>query len=504
MYACDEPSGTVTASLRYGSIIVARAAKTVTVTQPTIAIYPQLGAHTTVMEGEPLRFTVTISTAPLEKLTVTLSIGQAPEASSFLTGDIPSTIDIEAGTTSADFVLNTINDEVDEPDGTVVVAVVRGDGYNLGDPTAQIATVEDNDTPAIPIGLRANGNINNGEVDVWWDAATGVTSYDLRYAVDCPGATLYSFPYGCEPGPWTTVTGITSSSKRLSAGDDSGNQLSTNVVTYRLEVRTVNDDMETSDWSQLAFIHPSDSPPAIGNDNGFTRLPHVATASLYAYLPNNELEYIICDHTRPSAVRTDASRIATHVENWESVAKESRNSNMLTITRLTQNLPEGACDPPGRAATTLVGTGHNEVMFVDKKFMEMAQCSMEGFGREPAPSCYRTRTILRLVILLHSKVETLPPLEKGWLMLRDTLPEFARPNDWNALAHNGVCTYAEHKIAHELGHALGIGGDTGGHDAHPYKDELSIMSSGYEDGAPLYCEPPAYDAVTIMAIYQSR
>ncbi len=87
-------------------------------------------------------------------------------------------------------------------------------------------------------------------------------------------------------------------------------------------------------------------------------------------------------------------------------------------------------------------------------------------------------------------------------------------SDWNTRVHNDRCNLAEHTVAHEAGHALGIGrqaagfGDPDHPDGgqvsdHPRNTTLSIMSSGYTH-TTYYCEPQAYDILALMANYQSR
>lgn len=64
------------------------------------------------------------------------------------------------------------------------MTVESGTGYSVGSPPSVSVDVEDDDLPPAPTGLRANGNIVSGEVSIWWQASTGATAYDLRYAVD--------------------------------------------------------------------------------------------------------------------------------------------------------------------------------------------------------------------------------------------------------------------------------------------------------------------------------
>ncbi|MXY32966.1 MAG: fibronectin type III domain-containing protein [Boseongicola sp. SB0664_bin_43] len=110
-------------------------------------------AGSQVDEGASVGFMVSATPAPAESLTVNLTVsgGEA-----FLTGTIPTTATIVPGQTSAPVTLLTEDDVVDEPNGTVTVSVVSGDGYGLAAVTSAQISINDDDDPPTGIALSVS------------------------------------------------------------------------------------------------------------------------------------------------------------------------------------------------------------------------------------------------------------------------------------------------------------------------------------------------------------
>ncbi len=118
---------------------------TVTGTPPPPVPSVEISAdETSVTEGDSIEFTVTASPAPSSDLTVTVGV---TENGMFISGTTPTEATIEAGKTEGIFTVQTENDEIDEPDGTVTASIKQGTGYDEGMTTSVDVTVEDDDPP---------------------------------------------------------------------------------------------------------------------------------------------------------------------------------------------------------------------------------------------------------------------------------------------------------------------------------------------------------------------
>ena len=103
-----------------------------------------------VSEGGTITFTITATPAPVVALPVNVTIGGGE---SFLTGDIPTSVTIEASQTTGTITLNTEDDAVDEPGGAVTLTANHGNGYYIGTSASAQVSVTDNDDPPTGIAL---------------------------------------------------------------------------------------------------------------------------------------------------------------------------------------------------------------------------------------------------------------------------------------------------------------------------------------------------------------
>ena len=99
-----------------------------------------------------MRFTLTASRAPTSALAVNVSIIQT---GSFFAGPRPlitlTQAEIAARSTTADLILQTENDAVDEANGAILAEVLAGIGYNAGSPSSASVAVSDDDPPPVAI-----------------------------------------------------------------------------------------------------------------------------------------------------------------------------------------------------------------------------------------------------------------------------------------------------------------------------------------------------------------
>ena len=493
-----------------------------------------------ITEGSDAKFTLTATPGPTSRLKVQVRIIEIPDGA-WLSPDIELTegedghwrkiVYIPAGQESADFTLSTVNDELDEVDatGTLSVAVWNdpdqplNPSYLIGSPSSTDVNVLDDDTLPAPSQVYANGNVVNGQVTVWWEPSTGAVAYNLRSAIENCTLSTSDEVAECTPGIWSFAGAVSTTNIKLSAGPSQTDQLAIPdevylldrpTGVYRIQVRAVNALNRVSAWSAPAFIYPSEAPPVGGMVPSSTASfqPLIATASLYGYQPKvdpvHEFNFIVCHNTIPSGAGVTSTDIANAVETWETaVRKDSNNTTIRTTTALVGPQERDVCEAPlPRDLYTIFPIGHNAIMFASDAEMHRAFCSeIYTYYQTDPLACWRSDT-MRIVSERTSRglLTELPEIVPGTLLMRTDVSE------WNTPGYGNSCNLAEHAVAHEIGHALGIGRVEHPYvEDHPWNSELSIMSDGHikvNDQVlhRRYCGPQAYDVVALMALYQSR
>ena len=438
---------------------------------PTVTIAP-LEDVDSVGEGQLVPFTLTAKPAPTTELKVKVSV---TETGSFLTGPIPTKVTIGAGSETALLTLQTSDDAVDEANGTVTAIVRSGADYEVGSPSSAEVTVRDDDKPPVPTGLRANGDLDGGNVTLRWNAVAGATGYMVRYTEeDCDSDGV------CDPddGSWdsrTYTAGTTGTVIEADLGGLSEEQL------YRVEVRAVI--VDDSDWSEEDFtlVFPTDSAPS--------RETEVATAPFHGYQAKNaqgshEFRYVLCEETIPAGLDMTALDMKDAVDEWEDTVTWSRaGANIITTTAYA--LPSDE-----RCSTLAIPTrqGRFEMKFASS-FRMGAACNPLAILPiiNAPPACWRSTTW---------EATDLAQIDSGSLLLNaDRVAA-----NWNRVRTG--CSYLRHTIVHEGGHAFGIGNQRGiDYNRHPTNQMHSVMS--YDDRT-WHCKPQAYDIVALMALYQSQ
>ena len=150
----DEPDGSVTVTVEDGAgyTVGSSASGTVSVRDddlppPAVSI---TAAAASVTEGGAASFTVSADRAPDADLTVTLAVTEAA-GSDHVAADDEGTrsVTIAKDTTQASFSVATVDDAVDEPDGSVTVSVAAGAGYTVSSSRgAATVSVSDDDAAA--------------------------------------------------------------------------------------------------------------------------------------------------------------------------------------------------------------------------------------------------------------------------------------------------------------------------------------------------------------------
>ncbi|MDE0673887.1 MAG: putative Ig domain-containing protein, partial [bacterium] len=128
----DEPNGSVSVTVDAGetySVSATQTAATVSVADNDEAPGPEVSvtAGSGITEGGDARFTVSASPAPSEDLAVSVTVTQDGDYGA-TTGSRTVTIPTSGSTT---LTVSTTNDDADETDGSVSVAVDAGDGYTV-------------------------------------------------------------------------------------------------------------------------------------------------------------------------------------------------------------------------------------------------------------------------------------------------------------------------------------------------------------------------------------
>ena len=108
-------------------------------------------ASASVDEGEDVQFDLTRSGNLRSALSVTVRVNAT---GAFLAETPPSTVSFGSGESAAVLRIATVDDERDEPDGTVEAVLVESDDYSIRDPGKAVVTVTDNDRPPA-IGIES-------------------------------------------------------------------------------------------------------------------------------------------------------------------------------------------------------------------------------------------------------------------------------------------------------------------------------------------------------------
>ena len=195
---------------------------TLTITNDDDPVITITAAADSVAEGSPVPFTLWAYPAPVEALTVNVSVSGG---SSFLEGTPPTSVTIAANSSEAAFNLPTEDDAEDEPDATVTVTIVNGTGYTVATADSAVVVVTDDD--AAPRALSPPGNVTvtpgDSQLTLDWTATPNATGYQVKHRV----VKGVSNP---DTWSWTDVGNVTSHTIRGLV----------NGTTYRVRLRAVN------------------------------------------------------------------------------------------------------------------------------------------------------------------------------------------------------------------------------------------------------------------------
>ena len=201
----DEADGSVTATVGSGSgyRVGSPASGSVTVSDndlppPVVSISADAAS---VAEGNAAAFTVTADRAVDADLVVKLAVSEAAGADHVAAeNEGAATVTIPKGAAEAAFTVATVDDALDEPDGSVTVSLSPGGGYTVAAPPGGAAsvTVADNDASAGPALYVDDASLREGE--------SWVMAFEVRLSPPSPDpvtvhvSTRPSTPKSAEPG----------------------------------------------------------------------------------------------------------------------------------------------------------------------------------------------------------------------------------------------------------------------------------------------------------------
>ncbi|MCY4293248.1 MAG: hypothetical protein OXC58_00130 [Acidimicrobiaceae bacterium] len=116
-----------------------------------------------VTEGKDAEFTITADDAPLNDITVNLSVEETRSMLEAGATGAGKTVTLSAGDTEATYPIPTDDDDVVEKPSEVTVTIQRGEGYNVGAPGKASLTVENNDVPTVTIEAGSDSDVAEGE-----------------------------------------------------------------------------------------------------------------------------------------------------------------------------------------------------------------------------------------------------------------------------------------------------------------------------------------------------
>ncbi len=243
----DEADGSVSVTLGAGTgytIATGKSSAAVAVRdndEPVIRIV----AGTGVTEGSPASFTLTASPVPAAPLDITLSVAQSGDfAASGETGSRTLTVPTSGSMTVE---VATVDDGVDEPDGSITATLGTGTGYTRAAAPDHEATVavSDNDatTPSAgPTISIADATLNENERNGWFTVRLSkATDQDVRFAYatreSTPVSATANRDYSHVPRAWRIGSriraGETFTEIRIGIRDDSHDE---NPETFEVEL----------------------------------------------------------------------------------------------------------------------------------------------------------------------------------------------------------------------------------------------------------------------------
>ena len=200
------------------------------VTRPKATITSHAASVT---EGTAVAFTVTLSGAATQAVTVALSVAQTGEV---ISGTAPASVSFAIGETSKILSVSTDDDAVVEDDGTVTATLASGTGYILGSEDSADVSVADNDTATFTVAANPTAIDEGASSTLTVSVSNAVTFADDQTIGLVVSGSAAASDYTLTGTSLTLGAGADSVTATLAAVDDADREdAETVVVTASLD-----------------------------------------------------------------------------------------------------------------------------------------------------------------------------------------------------------------------------------------------------------------------------
>ena len=309
--------------------------------------------------------------------------------------------------------------------------------------------------PPTPTGLRANGHsptMESGAVALRWESPASDVVYKIRYTSECVSDDNTSTSE-CPSlhNRWGNPVTVSAGSSSASLTE----MLAVNQL-YRAQIRSEIGTLE-SDWSDPVFFFPTNSPPQ----------GPIFTYPLFGHLPTQRYDYTICLDTLPEDEILRGKWVAdiqSGVATWQQeVVWNEGSGNIIEST----HVPLADCSTAKHKVKLVDGGLGNPCLSI----------SPDTGGCLSTPTWVTPENTITTSTLYIFEDDNLNP---GVPVQTTVIP----------------CSRLSNLVAHEVGHALGIGKRP---NQHPTLDGVLMKSN-----TPIVCKPQPYDVSAVIALYQSR
>ena len=342
-------SGTVTLSFANGQTIQDSSGNSLANTTPTgtndntfvvnntpLPVITIAGGTSPVEEGEEASFTVNASPAPTTNLNVSVAVSQS---GAFVTsGDRGTkTVIITANAPSSTYTVPTVNDMMDESNGSVTVTVNQGTDYTVGSTATATVTVNDNDTAAVNIGtatVMVTEAAGAGRTDSYTVVLATLPSHDVTITI-----TVTS------DDPLDNSLAATVSPATLTFTTSNWNSAQTVTVTG------VNDEDDQTGNRRRTISHRATSSD--GNYNGNT----ISIPDVTAAVVDDDGAGLVIDETG-TPKRTEVSEDGTTRDTYR-VVLATRPTHEVTVRAIASPGVQVSTGGAAAATATLTFTQSN-------------------------------------------------------------------------------------------------------------------------------------------------